>query len=65
MLNALELLETTEPDTQGRIAITLEVAEESIRARSYTIKGIISDTISAFIKSMRSSIPMQLLLACA
>jgi putative ATPase len=61
LLNALELaVETTEPDTQGRIAVTLEVAEESIQQRAllYDKEGDYHfDTISAFIKSMRGSDP--------
>lgn len=61
LLNALELaVETTEPDTQGRIVVTLEVAEESIQQRAllYDKEGDYHfDTISAFIKSMRGSDP--------
>ena len=61
LLNALELaVETTEPDTQGRIQVTLEVAEESIQQRAllYDKEGDYHfDTISAFIKSMRGSDP--------
>jgi putative ATPase len=61
LLNALELaVETTEPDTQGRIAIDLEVAEESIQrgALLYDKEGDYHfDTISAFIKSLRGSDP--------
>ena len=35
LLNALELaVETTEPDTQRKITINLEVAEESIQRRA-------------------------------
>ncbi len=61
LLNAVELaVETTEPDTQGRIQVTLEVAEESIQQRAllYDKEGDYHfDTISAFIKSMRGSDP--------
>ena len=61
LLNALELaVETTEPDTQGRIAIDLAVAEESIQRRAllYDKEGDYHfDAISAFIKSMRGSDP--------
>lgn len=61
LLNALELaVETTERDTQGRIAITLAVAEESIQRRAllYDKEGDYHfDAISAFIKSMRGSDP--------
>ena len=61
LLNAVELaVETTEPDTQGRIQITLEVAEESIQQRAllYDKEGDYHfDTFSAFIKSMRGSDP--------
>lgn len=61
LLNALELaVETTDPDTQGRIAIDLAVAEESIQRRAllYDKEGDYHfDTISAFIKSMRGSDP--------
>ena len=61
LLNALELAaETTPPDREGRISITLEVAEESIQRRAvlYDKEGDYHfDTISAFIKSMRGSDP--------
>ena len=61
LLNALELaVETTDPDTQGRIAIDLAVAEESIQRRAllYDKEGDYHfDAISAFIKSMRGSDP--------
>ena len=61
LLNALELaVETTEPDTQSKITINLEVAEESIQRRAllYDKEGDYHfDTISAFIKSMRGSDP--------
>jgi putative ATPase len=61
LLNALELaVETTEPDAEGIIPITLEVAEESIQRRAvlYDKEGDAHfDTISAFIKSVRGSDP--------
>ncbi len=61
LLNALELaVETTPPDEQARIVITLKVAEESIQRRAvlYDKEGDYHfDTISAFIKSMRGSDP--------
>ncbi len=61
LLNALELaVETTEPDANGAIAITLAVAEESIQQRAvlYDKEGDAHfDTISAFIKSVRGSDP--------
>jgi putative ATPase len=61
LLNALELaVESTAPDAETRIHITLEVAEESIqhRALQYDKNGDAHyDTISAFIKSVRGSDP--------
>ncbi|MBD1873097.1 AAA family ATPase [Nodosilinea sp. FACHB-131] len=61
LLNALELaVETTPPDGQGQIQITLDVAEESIQQRAvlYDKEGDAHfDTISAFIKSVRGSDP--------
>lgn len=61
VLNALELaVETTPPDTEGVIQITLAVAEESIQRRAvlYDKEGDAHfDTISAFIKSVRGSDP--------
>ncbi len=61
VLNALELaVETTERGVDGRIHITLEVAEESIQRRAvlYDKEGDVHyDTISAFIKSLRGSDP--------
>jgi putative ATPase len=61
LLNALELaVETTEPEIDGAIAITLAVAEESIQKRAvlYDKEGDAHfDTISAFIKSVRGSDP--------
>jgi putative ATPase len=60
-LNALELaVETTPPDGEGTIQITLEVAQESIQRRAvlYDKDGDAHyDTISAFIKSVRGSDP--------
>jgi len=61
LLNALELaVETTEPDGEGQIVITLAIAEESIQQRAvlYDKQGDAHfDTISAFIKSLRGSDP--------
>lgn len=60
-LNALELaVETTSPDAEGVIHVTLEVAQESIQRRAvlYDKDGDAHyDTISAFIKSVRGSDP--------
>ena len=60
-LNALELaVESTPPDEEGVIHITLRVAEESIQRRAvrYDRAGDEHyDTISAFIKSVRGSDP--------
>jgi len=60
-LNALELaVQTTPPDSDGRVAVTLEVAEESIQQRAvlYDKDGDAHfDTASAFIKAMRGSDP--------
>jgi len=60
-LNALELaVESTPPDADGVIKITLEVAQESIQRRAvlYDKDGDAHyDTISAFIKSVRGSDP--------
>ncbi len=60
-LNALELaVETTEPDPEGVIRLTLEIAEDSIQRRAvlYDKDGDAHyDTISAFIKSLRGSDP--------
>jgi putative ATPase len=59
LLNALELAAmTTSPDADGRLRITLAVAEESIQQRAvlYDKEGDAHfDTISAFIKSVRGS----------
>lgn len=61
LLNALELaIETTEPNDNGVIPITLVVAEASIQRRAvlYDKEGDAHfDTISAFIKSLRGSDP--------
>jgi putative ATPase len=61
MLNALELaVESTPPNEDGTIHITLDVAEQSIqqRALKYDKGGDAHyDTISAFIKSVRGSDP--------
>ncbi|NWF64100.1 MAG: AAA family ATPase [Chloroflexi bacterium] len=60
-LNALELaVESTLPDNNGVIHITLDVAQESIQRRAvlYDKDGDAHyDTISAFIKSVRGSDP--------
>jgi putative ATPase len=61
LLNALELaVESTPPDEEGFVHITLEVAQESIQKRAilYDKDGDAHyDTISAFIKSVRGSDP--------
>ena len=60
-LNALELaVLTTPPNREGRIHLTLEIAEESIQQKAilYDSDGDQHyDTISAFIKSIRGSDP--------
>jgi len=60
-LNAIELaVESTSPDVDGTIHITLDVAQESIQRRAvlYDKDGDAHyDTISAFIKSVRGSDP--------
>lgn len=60
-LNALELaVESTIPDQEGSIHISIEIAQESIQKRSllYDRNGDAHyDTISAFIKSVRGSDP--------
>ena len=60
-LNALELaVESTQPNQEGVIQITLDVAQESIQRRAvlYDKDGDAHyDTISAFIKSVRGSDP--------
>ncbi|MDR1363974.1 MAG: AAA family ATPase [Spirochaetaceae bacterium] len=61
LLNAMELaVETTPPNKDGEIHITLNAAEESIQRRAvlYDKDGDYHfDTISAFIKSVRGSDP--------
>ncbi len=61
LLNALELaVETTDPDEDGQVRVTLAVAEDSIQQRAvlYDKDGDAHyDTVSAFIKSMRGSDP--------
>jgi putative ATPase len=61
LLNAIELaVESTSPEDDGTIHITLEVAQESIQKRAlvYDRMGDAHyDTISAFIKSVRGSDP--------
>jgi putative ATPase len=60
-LNAIELgILTTEPLADGKIHITLEVAEQCIQRRAFRYDKSGDnhyDTISAFIKSMRGSDP--------
>jgi putative ATPase len=60
-LSALEIASlTTSPNSDGRIRITIKIAEESIQKKHivYDKKGDQHyDTISAFIKSMRGSDP--------
>ncbi|RPI30520.1 MAG: AAA family ATPase, partial [Chloroflexota bacterium] len=60
-LNALELaVESTPPDAEGDIHITLDVAQESIQRRAVLYDKDAeahNDTISAFIKSVRGSDP--------
>jgi putative ATPase len=61
LLNAVELaVESTAPDADGSIHITLDIAQESIQRRAllYDRMGDAHyDTISAFIKSVRGSDP--------
>lgn len=61
LLNAIELaVETTLPDSDGCIHITLDVAQESIQKRALLYDRMGDehyDTISAFIKSIRGSDP--------
>ncbi len=59
-LNALEIAAlTTDPEPDGRIVVTLAVAEQSIQKKAvvYDSEDAHYDTISAFIKSMRGSDP--------
>ncbi len=60
-LNAIELgIMSTEPEADGRIHITLDVASECIQKRAIRFDKTGDnhyDTISAFIKSMRGSDP--------
>jgi len=60
-LNALELAALTTPAAEdGKVRISLEVAEESIQRKAVVYDGdgdAHYDTISAFIKSMRGSDP--------
>ena len=60
-LNSLEIAAlTTDPDPDGRIHVTLPVAEQSIQKKAVVYDGdgdAHYDTISAFIKSMRGSDP--------
>ncbi len=60
-LNALEIaVLTTARDPDGRVRLTLEVAEQSIQKKAVVYDGdgdAHYDTISAFIKSMRGSDP--------
>lgn len=61
LLNAVELaVESTMPDPDGTIHVTLDIAQESIQRRAllYDRMGDAHyDTISAFIKSVRGSDP--------
>jgi putative ATPase len=61
LLNAVELaVESTQPESDGSIHVTLDVAQESIQKRAllYDRMGDAHyDTISAFIKSVRGSDP--------
>jgi len=60
-LNSLDIAAlTTDPDSDGVVRISLEVAEESIQRKAIVYDGdgdAHYDTISAFIKSMRGSDP--------
>jgi putative ATPase len=60
-LNSLEIAAlTTAPDNNGKVHLTLEVAEQSIQKKAVVYDGdgdAHYDTISAFIKSMRGSDP--------
>lgn len=61
LLNAIELaVESTPPEADGSIHITLDVAQESIQRRALLYDRMSDahyDTISAFIKSVRGSDP--------
>jgi putative ATPase len=58
-LNALELaVLTTKPDRDGNVAVTLEIAEQSIQKRMVRMdEGEYYDMLSAFCKSLRGSDP--------
>src|SRR5262249_1109947 len=59
-LNSLEIAAlTTNPDADGTVRVTLEVAEQSIQKKAvvYDDEDAHYDTISAFIKAMRGSDP--------
>ncbi len=58
-LNALELaVLTTKPDANGKIRVTLEIAEQSIQKRMVRMdEGDYYDMLSAFCKSLRGSDP--------
>jgi putative ATPase len=59
-LNALEIALTTTPPVDGKIAISLDVAEESIQRKVLHYDGTGDehyDSASAFIKSMRGTDP--------
>lgn len=58
-LNALELaVLTTEPDEDGKIHITLKIAEQSSQRRSMSVdENLYYDLLSAFCKSLRGSDP--------
>ncbi len=58
-LNALELaVLTTQPDNNGKVHITLEIAEESIQKRVIAMsEDLFYDMLSAFCKSLRGSDP--------
>ncbi|MFA5450085.1 MAG: replication-associated recombination protein A, partial [Clostridia bacterium] len=58
-LNALELAAlTTNPSEQGKISITLDIAEQSSQRRAMSVdESLYYDIISAFCKSLRGSDP--------
>ena len=58
-LNALELaVLTTKPDSEGRIKVTLAIAEESIQKPVIAMdESLFYDMLSAFCKSLRGSDP--------